>query len=159
MFFNHLRRKFPLNDLREMCPCHTFQTPATQIFMSPCHLRRHHAKRFNSFRFGACPTTPKAHSCRAHQRQEPCKNLARIIIRPIITPARFVNYRPCQPHATAIVTPEDKRRHPTQSPTPPHPHFPRAGSCGAARGPGAVNWASHSPLPLACSLQLADKKQ
>ena len=121
LLFNHLRRKLLLNDMREVWPCHTFQTDATKIFTPEGVKIATHAQRHNSCRFGACPTMPKDHPCHARRRQEPCKNLAIITIRPRIGLVRVVNYRPCQPNAGAPATPEKKQRNRAKTPHPPGP--------------------------------------
>ena len=121
MLFNLLRRKLLLNDMREVCPCHTFQTDATKIFTPEGVKIATHAQRHNSCRFGACPTMPKDHPCHARRRQEPCKNLAIITIRPRIGLVRVVNTHASQPHARATATPEGKRRNRAKTPHPPGP--------------------------------------
>ena len=56
------------------------------------------------------------HPCRARRRQEPCKNLAIITMRPRIGLVRVVNYSPCQPHAGATATPEKKLQNRAKGP-------------------------------------------
>ena len=144
----HLQRESLLNENRKARPCHTLQTDAARIFTPEGVKIATHAQRHNSCRFGACPTMPKDHPCRARRRQEPCKNIAIITIRPRIGLVRVVNYRPCQPHAGATATPEKKQRNRAKRPHPPGPpHTSRIPRKYSPQRPPKAPGSPPSPCP------------
>ena len=116
MIFEEPQRRSVLHESREPYPCHTFRNDAADFFTPSCNFEATHAQRCNSCRSGACPNVQIPYPCRLRRRQEPCKNLAIITIRPRIGLVRVVNYRPCQPHAGATATPEKKRRNRAKGP-------------------------------------------
>ena len=119
MIFEQPQRKSVLHESREPYPCHTFRNDAADFFTPSCNFEATHAQRCNSCRSGACPYVQIPYPCRLRRRQEPCKNLAIITIRPRIGLVRVVNYSPCQPHAGATATPEKKRRNRAKGPKRP----------------------------------------
>ena len=109
----HLQRESLLNENRKARPCHTLHTSAARICTPEGVKSATHAQRRNSCRSGACPNVQIPHPCRLRRRQEPCKNLAIITIRPRNGLVRVVNYCPCQPNAAATATQERKQRNRT----------------------------------------------
>ena len=116
MIFGHLRRKLLLNESRKVCPCHTFQTDAAEIFTPTCSLSATHAKRCNSCRSGAWPTMPKPHPCRARRRQKPNQALAIITIGTEGGLVPLEKHHTSHPHAGATAKPEGKRRNRAKRP-------------------------------------------
>ena len=121
MIFEQPQRRSVLHESREPYPCHTFRNDAADFFTPSCNFEATHAQRCNSCRSGACPNVQIHYPCRLRRRQEPCKNLAIITIRPRNGLVRVVNYCPCQPNAGATATPEKKQRNRAKRPHPPGP--------------------------------------
>ena len=133
MIFKHLRRKSLLNESRKVCPCHTFQSDASEIFTPTCSLSATHAKRCNSCRSGAWRTMPKPYPCRARRRRKPHQAPAIITIGQEIGLVRLEKHHASHPHAGATATPEGKRRNRAKR---AHPSEPPFGPSGLERGAG-----------------------
>ena len=121
----HLQRESLLNENRKARPCHTLHTSAARICTPEGVKSATHAQRGNSCRSGACPNVQIHYPCRLRRRQEPCKNLAIITIRPRIGLVRLANYCPCQPHGAAPAQDREKTTKSGQTPPPFPPDSPR----------------------------------
>ena len=150
MIFKHLRRKSLLNESRKMCPCHTFQSDASEIFTPTCSLSTTHAKRCNSCRSGAWPTMPKPYPCRARRHRKPHQGLAIITIGREIGLVPLEKHHASHPRGRASAKPEGKRRNRAKRAHPSEPPFGPSGlERGAGWGGGWKLWVDRTPAPLA----------
>ena len=116
LHLEHRRRKSLLNESRKVCPCHTFQTGASEIFTPTCSLSATHAKRQNTCRSGAWPTMPEPYPCLARRRRKPTQAPAIITIGTEIGLVHLAKHHASHPRARPIARTGGKRRNRAKNP-------------------------------------------